>query len=543
MLSVVFDRISQTSHFDDKRVRRDAEDVYQKVFDNCILIAGRAFDQGMWRRSAANAVSTTTTTTTITTPGNSSGSSGLVGTGDVAAGAAGAEAGGLSLDDKSIIQDGSSSVPGAGTTASSQSASGTGGLSTAVDGVAGAVGQRAKSEEQLILDTLSYLSELIPTIRRYLQDQDRIISLLSNLSYYVINPTFKTKPSNSTFHAGVLDVLCAMSKLPFVYKKAWRKEVWEVFSDAKFFVNQGSTRVLLAKWKIVVQSLMVQDGISGGGGSGGSGSGSGGGPDRLGELVSRISAVPTTSLFLTRDQEIALRAQSVRKLTFALYAGAVDQYLPHLPGIQEKLVEILRGPSGAMHIEVYLCLRVLVCRISMVHLANLWPILLTEMIRLFTIFLKSNDSEKQDLAVFLAACKLLDLLMVLSVEEFQWHQWIFITETLEALNDIANPKSGQIPYALVDGLATLWSEQPQQRQLELGITTTTTTITTTSTTTTTTTTSSSLSSSSVSSTRSSPLLWKSLHIANGDVTSTGGGGGVSRAQTTTDEGGGAALPT
>ena len=59
--------------------------------------------------------------------------------------------------------------------------------------------------------------------------------------------------------------------------------------------------------------------------------------------------------------------------------------MTYRPGIQEKLVEVLKGPPGAMHVEAYLTLRVLMLRMSLHLLSNLWPIVLTELVRLYAI--------------------------------------------------------------------------------------------------------------------------------------------------------------
>ncbi|RKO82997.1 hypothetical protein BDK51DRAFT_34266 [Blyttiomyces helicus] len=150
----------------------------------------------------------------------------------------------------------------------------------------------------------------------------------------------------------------------------------------------------------------------------------------------------------------------LRRLSFALFCGAVDQYLPQLPSIQEKLVEVLKVSTGLMHVEVFLCLRVLLVRISTQHLSNLWPTVLTELIRLFGVYLKGQDAEKsEDVSVFFSSLKFLDLVLALGIEEFQWHQWIFITETLEVFLDKFSP---QPPVALIDKLGARWDHPPSK---------------------------------------------------------------------------------
>jgi hypothetical protein len=49
-LTTVQEKLYDGSVAEDRRVRKEAQDVYQRVIDYCILIAGRSFDQGIWLR-------------------------------------------------------------------------------------------------------------------------------------------------------------------------------------------------------------------------------------------------------------------------------------------------------------------------------------------------------------------------------------------------------------------------------------------------------------------------------------------------------------
>ncbi|KAJ1558377.1 hypothetical protein HK405_013804, partial [Cladochytrium tenue] len=307
--------------------------------------------------------------------------------------------------------------------------------------------------EVVSLDVAHFLADrVVPNIRKLLSDQDKVLALLTNMVYYAVAPAIKSGRIFSSGSSGEADggadvgvgagvhsslrLLHSISKLPFAVR-TWKKEAWDVFLDNRFFGVSGAQCAL---WKVVVQSLMVVEKEA-----------------RLTDLLGRISAVPSTSLFLTREQEAVGRSYALRRLSFAVWCGSRDQYVPQVPNIQEKLVEVLKGPSGPMHVEAYTCLRVLVLRVASHHLANLWPIILTELIRLFGIYLRDPTSN-EELAVFAAACKFLDLLLVLGIEEFQCHQWIFVAETLEEAGgrlDSVQTVSGQ-QRSLVDRLDALW---------------------------------------------------------------------------------------
>ena len=135
------------------------------------------------------------------------------------------------------------------------------------------------------------------------------------------------------------------------------------------------------------------------------------------------------------------RSLNLRRLSFILLAAERNHYLAQLPNIQEKLVDILRTDvvSPRVHSEVsrhatsdsdidipeltmqvYLCLRVLMCRISPQHLTNFWPVILTELIKVFESTMDDPPADgSEDLTLILAACKFLDLLLIIQSEDFQ----------------------------------------------------------------------------------------------------------------------------
>ncbi|KAJ3289691.1 hypothetical protein HK104_007293 [Borealophlyctis nickersoniae] len=389
LLTVYFEKLSGMSTFDDKRVRKDAEETYQKVCDYCILIGGRAFDKGLW-----------------------GGRTVVMGDSD----------GGTADDNGSVDALTAAALPE----------------------IAGNLKRPSKmSEDAILQELITYLgSTVIPSFRKVLQDQDRGLALMTNIVYYIVGPTFKNRQHGKILLTPILELVCAMSKIPYGFK-AWRKEAWEAFQDPRFFQMGLSAS---KKWRVILQSIMVSD------------------KDRFGELLGRASAAPSSTLFVSRDQEALNRAYALRRVSFAIWCGPMDQYVPQMPQIQEKLVDVLKQTSGVMHVEAYICLRVLLCRMSTKHLSNIWPTVLTELIRLFGLYLRGQDAERdEDLVVFFAACKFLDLLLVLGIEEFQWHQWIFITETVELLQDIV---SGTVkPVSLIDKLHNRWGGAPAVESL------------------------------------------------------------------------------
>lgn len=155
-------------------------------------------------------------------------------------------------------------------------------------------------------------------------------------------------------------------------------------------------------------------------------------------LLAKIATAASANIFANKEYEMLLRSLNVRRLSFTLLTGENNHFLTHLPSIQEKLVDILRNiASPVVQSEVFLCVRVLLCRLSKHNLTSFWPVLLTELVgclhsmKVFPwlIWVKYRIFEQvmtnippdgsEDLQVVVAACKCLDLLVTLQTEEFQ----------------------------------------------------------------------------------------------------------------------------
>jgi hypothetical protein len=53
----------------------------------------------------------------------------------------------------------------------------------------------------------------------------------------------------------ILRILCKMSEINFAYK-IWKKDVWEVFMDSKFFTNYLTD---IEKWKKLIQGILSNE--------------------------------------------------------------------------------------------------------------------------------------------------------------------------------------------------------------------------------------------------------------------------------------------
>lgn len=97
--------------------------------------------------------------------------------------------------------------------------------------------------------------------------------------------------------------------------------------------------------------------------------------------IGKVTTAPSTNIFTNREYENLLRSLNLRRLSYVLACGEKNQFLTSLPTIQEKLVEVLKNVTApVVQAEVYLCVRVLLCRLSPHNLVSFWPVILTEMV-------------------------------------------------------------------------------------------------------------------------------------------------------------------
>ncbi|KAM0788392.1 hypothetical protein ACM66B_001530 [Microbotryomycetes sp. NB124-2] len=375
------EKVSQTSALEDRRMRRDLQETFIRLSDASIQLAGRAVEHGGWlRRTVGETANGDNDSITSRETKDTK-------------------------DAKDSEADDEKRLP----------------ASTAPSTPTG--------QAQEIATFMA--SRVLPDLRRFLVEADKVLAVSSNLVYYLVAPAFKTRSRTFDIDPTVFELLHEMARNSQTLK-AWRGSVADAFGDNRFF---NAPPHMHKKWQPVVNALMASD------------------KERLIDLLAKISTVSSANIFTNRELESLSRALSLRRLTYVIYAGEKDRFLTQLPGIQEKLVDLLRSPVGDMvHAEVYLCLRALFCRIGNQQLAGLWPVILTELLRLFDSVVDHSVPDKSDLLhLVLSACKFLDLTLVLQTEEFQIHEWMFVTDTVDAIY----PPDNWLPQAIMDRLGEL----------------------------------------------------------------------------------------
>ena len=233
-----------------------------------------------------------------------------------------------------------------------------------------------------------------------------------------------------------------LSRLPG-NQKAWKRDVGEAFNDSRFF---GMDMMLVKDdWLPILRQWTLAD------------------KERIPELIGRISAPTTagivfgvgaTSARLEADRKTQL---NLRRVAALVLSAAEDSFVADLPVILEKYVELLgatatSSPSSATRADLYLLTRALVLKTSPIQLSLLWPVVNTEIHAAISSVVAPDHSAASDIYTnrdILQACKLLDLLVCVAPDDFQLHEWLFITDTIDAVHR----SSASQPVALVDELS------------------------------------------------------------------------------------------
>ena len=238
----------------------------------------------------------------------------------------------------------------------------------------------------------------------------------------------------------LLELLLLMSRVTEA-SKVWRRDITEAFNDARLFCA-CSYDVAENGWLPVFRQWALLD------------------KDRMPELLSRISSptsagimfgVGATSARLEADRKTQL---NFRRMATLILAAANDSFVVNLTGIHEKISDLLAAtatssPSSATRAEIYMLLRALLLKTAPVHLAPLWPTITAELEEAISSLYPDRDHDKFNVYCIVQACKLLDMLLLIAPDDFQMREWLFITDTIDA---VYRPQDWE-SHALVDELA------------------------------------------------------------------------------------------
>ncbi|RYP67325.1 hypothetical protein DL769_005804 [Monosporascus sp. CRB-8-3] len=300
-----------------------------------------------------------------------------------------------------------------------------------------------RSPSERAEDVVGILSSIVPNLPKILVEPDRVLTAATAISANVIGPAIRSRNFPETITKGTLVLLHELTRLAG-NQKTWKKDISDSFNDARFF---GSSVVLVrSDWLPLLRQWTLTDN-----------------KDRMTEILARITppttagivfGVGATSARLEADRKTQL---NLRRIATLILASDIDAFAGELPAILDRLVELLAAtatssPSSTTRSEIYMVVRALVLRTSAVHLSPLWPVVNAELHAALSSVAAPESSPGADTfsnAAVLQACKLLDLLIAVAPDDFQLHEWLFITDTVDAVYRSAAYQ----PVALVDELS------------------------------------------------------------------------------------------
>ncbi|KAI0404234.1 putative regulator of reproduction dopa [Xylaria palmicola] len=300
----------------------------------------------------------------------------------------------------------------------------------------------ARTPSERADDVVGILSRIVPNLPKILVESDRVLTAAQAISTNLIGPSIRSKGFPDTITKTTLTLLQELTRLPN-NQKTWKKDVGDAFNEPRFFTS--SAALVQSDWLPLLKLWAVTD------------------KDRMTDILSRISSPTTagivfgvgaTSARLEADRKTQL---NLRRIAALILACGADTFVTDIPAILGRIVELLAAtatssPSSTTRADIYMVLRALVLRTSTVHLAPLWPVVDSELHMAISSVAAPDNSPSADTynnISILHACKLLDVLIAAAPDDFQLHEWLFITDTIDAIYRSATYQ----PIALVDEIS------------------------------------------------------------------------------------------
>ncbi|KIV80176.1 hypothetical protein PV11_07696 [Exophiala sideris] len=282
-------------------------------------------------------------------------------------------------------------------------------------------------------NAIRVLCESLPVIGSALGDLDRLNTTLSGIALHITGPALRSKQFPQMVDDDILRLVLLMAKSQ-PNNKTWKKDLLEAFNHEKFF--QSSASLAEDGWIPLLKQVWLSD------------------KGLVTDLVSRLTP-PTTAGIVFGVGASAARTEAdrrtqvtLRRIALLLIACDRDAFVSDLVQLIRKLEELLTAtpsssPSSNTRADIYIVLRAMTLAFSQFHLVSVWPIVDGELRDLFTSIQNAEESTFTGYSQ-LQGAKLLDLLLLLKPEEFQLHEWLFVTDTVDAVYPPQNFKSAAI---------------------------------------------------------------------------------------------------
>jgi hypothetical protein len=304
-------------------------------------------------------------------------------------------------------------------------------------------GTRARERAPDVVQTLISVAPKLPLI---LAENDRVAKVVTDMSTAIIGPTFRAKAFPDNVSKNLLELLQCLMKIA-QGNKLLRKDISDAFNDPRFF--SAPLPLLRDSWLPILAHWTQSD------------------KERVPELLTRMSAPTTAGIMFgvgaaSARQEADRKTQlNLRRIALLILASSEDAYTPNIPQILEKVVELLTAtpatsPSSATRADVFILLRAVILKTSPVPLAVLWPVVNGELTSsLSSLMPDATNKEHYNNAGIIQACKLLDELVVIDPDDFQLSEWLFISDTIDA---VYKPGTAPLLLSLTDEVNEVLSQ-------------------------------------------------------------------------------------
>lgn len=267
----------------------------------------------------------------------------------------------------------------------------------------------------VLVDTLPHLSQL-------LSQSDRLATIYLGIANNITGPNLKMKNFPQNLTVELIDVLRLMSSSTTT-AKAWKRDILESFNNPKFF--RSSTEIARKGWLPLLKQIQATD------------------KTLLSDCLSRLVPPAAAGIMLgigaaaARTEADRKTQLELKRIATCIIALEVDAALPNLSQILQKIEELLSAtiessPSLATRPDLYLLIRALLLKFTHGNLQSLWPLLEQELRNLCADMLAKAES-KYSTDSKLHGAKLLDLLLLLRPDDFQLHEWLYVTDTIDAI--------------------------------------------------------------------------------------------------------------
>ena len=241
--------------------------------------------------------------------------------------------------------------------------------------------------------------------------QEKIVYNLDTIVGVIIH-ILQRKKDNPPVITDIVTELFAglMKNADKILVKTYRKQISEIFFSDYFF--SASSRAL-NKWKTIIDYYMNHEKN-----------------DLIDDIINKWNT--SAGMFTSKHYETKQKCTAIKRVAFLLYSSSTDHYLDKIDLLLKKMTENFKMShlDYKVRIQLLLLCRIILLRLSpdnlVESLRKLWPNLLNELINI----LETNDTETEDgCALTIEALKLIEVLSLLNLEDFQLNQWIFIMDS------------------------------------------------------------------------------------------------------------------